>query len=75
VQGTCWSPWVLIYYAIVAGGKSLHLKLGYLTENFVAISAAADLYLAIYPAVVLYRLRISRKRKVALSVALGLGSM
>lgn len=26
VQGTCWSPWVLIYYAIVAGSEYLHLN-------------------------------------------------
>ena len=25
VQGTCWSPWVLIYYAIVAGSKYLQI--------------------------------------------------
>jgi hypothetical protein len=40
-----------------------------------AISAAVDLYLAVYPAVILYGLRINLKTKLALSVALGLGSM
>ncbi|KAI4663737.1 uncharacterized protein J4E78_004155 [Alternaria triticimaculans] len=59
VQGTCWSPWILIYYAIVAG----------------TISAVVDLYLAIYPAVVLYGLQINLKKKIALSAALGLGSI
>ncbi|EUC46837.1 hypothetical protein COCMIDRAFT_35570 [Bipolaris oryzae ATCC 44560] len=59
VKGTCWSPWVLVYYAIVAG----------------TISAIVDLYLAIYPAVVLYRLQMNVKKKIALSFALGLGSI
>lgn len=40
-----------------------------------AISAVVDLYLAIYPAVVLYGLQINLKKKIALSAALGLGSM
>ncbi|RYN92430.1 hypothetical protein AA0120_g4874 [Alternaria tenuissima] len=59
VQGTCWSPWILIYYAIVAG----------------TFSAIVDLYLAIYPAIVLYKLQVNFKKKVVLSVALGLGSI
>jgi hypothetical protein len=40
-----------------------------------AFSAAVDLYLAIYPATVLFTLQMKRKRKIALSVALGIGSM
>ena len=28
VQGTCWSPWILIYYAIVAGSMSPTSKPG-----------------------------------------------
>jgi hypothetical protein len=59
VKGTCWNRWILVYYAIVAGN----------------ISAAVDLYLAIYPAVVLYRLQMNLKKKLALGVALGLGSV
>lgn len=55
----CWSPWVLVYYAIAAG----------------TLSAAVDLYLAVYPAVVLYNLRMNVKKKIALSAALGLGSI
>lgn len=27
VKGTCWSPWVLIYYAIVAGSKLIVIPL------------------------------------------------
>lgn len=44
-------------------------------DSIGAISAAVDLYLAVYPAVVLYRLQINLKKKVALSVALGFGSV
>lgn len=40
-----------------------------------ALSAIVDLYLAIYPAVVLYRLQMNVKKKIALSFALGLGSV
>ncbi|KAH6866912.1 integral membrane protein [Alternaria rosae] len=64
VQGTCWSPWILIYYAVIAGSK------------FTAtISAIVDLYLAMYPTVVLYGLQINLKKKIALNAALGLGSI
>ncbi|KAI4951286.1 hypothetical protein J4E91_003995 [Alternaria rosae] len=59
VQGTCWSPWILIYYAVVAGSKFT-----------TTISAIVDLYLALYPAVVLYGLQINFKKKIALSATL-----
>ncbi|KAJ0165992.1 hypothetical protein CTA2_9207 [Colletotrichum tanaceti] len=55
----CWSPWVLVNVAIVTG----------------AYSAALDLYLAVYPAAVLMRLQMNIKKKTALSVALGIGSI
>ncbi|SPJ70450.1 related to integral membrane protein PTH11 [Fusarium torulosum] len=55
---SCWSPYILIDYAIFSG----------------ALSAATDLYLAIYPAVVLYSLQMNKRRKIALSCALGIGS-
>lgn len=38
-------------------------------------SAFVDLYLAIYPGLVLVRLGIKRKKKIALTIALGLGCM
>lgn len=38
-------------------------------------SAFLDLYLAVYPSIVLYKLQMSRKKKVALCGALGIGSM
>ncbi|RMY95778.1 hypothetical protein D0864_05278 [Hortaea werneckii] len=59
VEGTCWSPWVLVNYAIVAG----------------AVSAFMDLYLAVYPATVLAKLQMSIKKKFAFSVALGIGAV
>ena len=38
-----------------------------------AFSAVVDFYLAIYPAIVLWSLRMHLKKKLALSVALGFG--
>ncbi|KAK8046954.1 hypothetical protein PG996_015018 [Apiospora saccharicola] len=38
-----------------------------------SLSAFVDFYLAIYPSVVLYHLQMRRRKKVALSIALGLG--
>jgi len=46
-----------------------------MAKNPKAISAAVDLYLALYPALVLYKLRMNRRKKTALNIALGLGSM
>ncbi|TDZ23990.1 hypothetical protein Cob_v003353 [Colletotrichum orbiculare MAFF 240422] len=59
VDKRCWSPWVLVYVAIVTG----------------AYSAALDLYLAVYPATVLMKLQMNIRKKIALSVALGIGSI
>ncbi|KAK1521346.1 integral membrane protein [Colletotrichum paranaense] len=56
---TCWDKWILVYFAIYSGG----------------FCALVDLYLAIYPAVVLAKLQMSVRKKVALSIALGIGSM
>ncbi|KAL4816815.1 hypothetical protein BDW67DRAFT_184286 [Aspergillus spinulosporus] len=55
---TCRSNRILVGYAIFTG----------------AISGFADLYLAIYPTVVLARLQITLKKKLALCAALGLGA-
>ncbi|KAF5701745.1 integral membrane protein [Fusarium mundagurra] len=55
----CWSPHVLIDFAIFAG----------------SLSAFTDLYLAVYPAMVLFQLQMNKRKKIALSVALGIGSM
>ncbi|CAG9988278.1 unnamed protein product [Clonostachys byssicola] len=58
-EGKCISPWVLIDFSIYTG----------------AISAFTDLCLAIYPAVILWGLQINIRKKTALSVALGIGSI
>lgn len=58
-KATCFSPWVLVAIAV------------YTT----VCCAAADLYLAIYPSIVLSKLQINKKKKIALSIALGIGSM
>jgi hypothetical protein len=41
--------------------------------HLLAYSAFLDLYLSIYPSVVLYKLKMPRKKKIYLSLALGLG--
>ncbi|RDW63230.1 uncharacterized protein DSM5745_10341 [Aspergillus mulundensis] len=56
---TCRSTSILVGYAIFTGG----------------VSGFADLYLAIYPTVVLMGLQITLKRKLALCAALGLGAV
>ncbi|EED14894.1 conserved hypothetical protein [Talaromyces stipitatus ATCC 10500] len=53
----CWHPDVLANYSIGAG----------------ALSAFLDLFLALYPATVLYRLQMNRKKKIGLMVILGMG--
>lgn len=55
----CFSPWVLVFFAMYAG----------------SLSAFTDLYLAVYPAMVLFSLQMNMRKKVALSTALGIGSM
>lgn len=58
--------------------ESLMLFLQALTLFFFrssAFSAFVDVYLAVYPAVVLFGLQMSLKKKVVLSSALGIGSM
>lgn len=40
-----------------------------------ALSAFVDLYLAVYPVAVLWKLNMSMRKKLALSSALGLGAM
>ncbi|KAJ5411069.1 uncharacterized protein N7487_005428, partial [Penicillium crustosum] len=56
---TCRSTTILVGYAIFTG----------------VLSAIVDLYLAIYPTVVLLRLQMSLKKKMALCAALGLGAV
>ncbi|RTE78244.1 hypothetical protein BHE90_007291 [Fusarium euwallaceae] len=58
-EKTCWSPYILVDFAIFAG----------------ALSATTDLYLAVYPAVILWQLQMNIRKKIALSFALGIGSI
>lgn len=44
-----------------------------LTTYAVAYSAFVDIYLAVYPAIVLFQLQLKLKKKIALSIALGIG--
>lgn len=41
----------------------------------IVFSALVDLYLALYPAFILFHLQMSLRKKIALSAALGLGSV
>ncbi|KAG7053147.1 integral membrane protein [Colletotrichum scovillei] len=59
IEGTCFSPDILINFSIYAG----------------TFSAFVDVYLAVYPSIVLYRLQMPIKKKVALSFALGIGAI
>ncbi|OTA67829.1 hypothetical protein K449DRAFT_388627 [Hypoxylon sp. EC38] len=58
-EKTCIDPYILVNYSIFAG----------------AFSGFVDLYLAAYPATVLFQLQLNKKKKLALSAALGLGSV
>ncbi|KAK7954107.1 hypothetical protein PG996_014993 [Apiospora saccharicola] len=55
----CWDRWVLVNYS----------------RTGCSISAFMDLYLAVYPATVLWQLHIKPKKKAALCGALGIGSI
>ncbi|EHA46987.1 hypothetical protein MCOR27_000039 [Pyricularia oryzae] len=59
VSGTCLSKSVLIGYATYSS----------------AFCAFADVYLSVYPAVVLSKLQMNIRKKIALGIALGLGSL
>ncbi|KAK0392889.1 hypothetical protein NLU13_2383 [Sarocladium strictum] len=58
-QVKCWDPSILFNFSAVAG----------------SLSAFTDLYLAVYPAFVLWKLQMKRRKKLALSIALGIGSI
>ncbi|KAL0780804.1 hypothetical protein CaCOL14_002139 [Colletotrichum acutatum] len=59
VEGTCFDVNILVAYCIYAG----------------SFSAFVDVYLAVYPAIILFRLQMATKKKIALSCALGIGSI
>ncbi|KAK7948088.1 uncharacterized protein PG986_008974 [Apiospora aurea] len=58
-EKTCFDKNILVGYCIYAG----------------SISAFVDLYLAIYPSLVLFKLQMPIKKKLALCAALGIGSV
>ncbi|EXF74539.1 integral membrane protein [Colletotrichum fioriniae PJ7] len=59
VKGTCFDVNILVAYCIYAG----------------SFSAFVDVYLAVYPAIILFGLQMATKKKIALSCALGIGSI
>ncbi|KAI1394728.1 hypothetical protein F4819DRAFT_480774 [Hypoxylon fuscum] len=55
----CWDKWISVNY----------------TRGACAFSAFVDFYLSIYPGIVLYKIQLPTKKKIALSAALGIGSI
>ncbi|KAI0892183.1 hypothetical protein F4806DRAFT_248208 [Annulohypoxylon nitens] len=55
----CYDTWILVNYTCAS----------------CAFSAFVDLYLSVYPGVVLYNIQLPTKKKIALSAALGIGSI
>lgn len=84
MSGNCLSDGLILGFSLYAAGEfgeRIIRVVGFLfphdrlTLNASAIvfSAFVDLYLSIYPSIVLYRLQLPRKKKIYLSIALGLG--
>lgn len=48
-------------------------KKGRILIEGIALSAFLDLFLAVYPATVLHRLQMNRKKKIGLMIILGMG--
>jgi hypothetical protein len=74
-QATCRPQKILVGYAIFTGGMSGATFSQPDLMRFSAISGFVDLYLAVYPTVVLARLQITLKKKLALCAALGMGAV
>ncbi|KAJ5533843.1 hypothetical protein N7527_000097 [Penicillium freii] len=80
-EAKCRDIWILINYAIFNGGERCSMGLVILvtvTDNphaWTAFSAFVDLFLAIYPGVVLFKLQMSLRKKIALTSAFGLGAI
>ncbi|CAH0051947.1 unnamed protein product [Clonostachys solani] len=77
--GKCFNMNFFIAYSICAGCMYIPSDSKYYREGLVltdiAYSAFVDIYLAVYPAIVLYKIQMPRKKKLFLSLALGVGSM
>ncbi|KAH8896905.1 hypothetical protein GQ53DRAFT_639419 [Thozetella sp. PMI_491] len=56
-EKSCWSPWILVNY----------------TRYSCSVSAFVDLYLSIYPTIILVRLQMDWRKKLATSMILGFG--
>lgn len=80
-EAKCRDIWILINYATFNGGERCSMGLVILVivtdyrHAWTAFSAFVDLSLAIYPGVVLFKLQMSLRKKIALTAALGLGAM
>lgn len=81
-EATCRDIWILIHYATFNGGRLSSSRSPFLQcfmhqpmLTLLAISAFVDLYLAIYPSTVLFKLQMSLRKKIALSAAMGLGAV
>lgn len=80
-EAKCRDIWILINYATFNGGERCSMGLVNLVivtdyrHAWTAFSAFVDLSLAIYPGVVLFKLQMSLRKKIALTAALGLGTM
>lgn len=83
VKGTCFSKSIQVAYCVYAGGKAHYVPICSLNRPLAnlakypqkAFSAFVDIYLALYPTVVLYKLQLTLSKKLALCCALGIGSM
>ena len=74
VTPICWSPFVLVDFAIFTGGEVFpHETKIYSFTNSAAFSAFVDLYLALYAVHVLGRLNMTMGKKVGLCLVMGLG--
>jgi hypothetical protein len=81
LQGTCMPSTISTGYALYAACKKTHIPIRAVIRgphklmrmHLLAYSAFLDLYLSIYPSVVLYKLKMPRKKKIYLSLALGFG--
>ena len=69
----CWNPSIQIDTSIATGGESVHSGYRQRLTTTIALSAFLDLTFAVYPAVQLWSLEMSRERKGGAIVLMGLG--
>jgi len=79
VEGTCWPMSVIVTYYQFMNGKPTSLPLGVvelgrlMSDLHVAYSGAMDITLAIFPWIIIHNMRISRKEKFGVMVAMSMG--